>query len=90
MVPTHNTGGRDGPGGTNEIHLPYHIRSKDTDRHGQGGPENSPGQKEPQDPPLCLDHHWASLGIPLAVLGNCLADGGKLCSQRSSSNWASL
>ena len=42
-MPTHNTEGRDGPGGTDGIHLPHHIRSKGTDRHGPGGPEDNPG-----------------------------------------------
>ena len=52
------------------IHLSHHIRSKSTDRHGPGGPQDCTGETEPHDPCLGLGHHRASCSIPLALLGN--------------------
>ena len=54
------------------IHLSHHIRSKSTDRHGPGGPQDCTGETEPHDPCLGLGHHRASCSIPLALLGEAL------------------
>ena len=39
-------------------------------------------RKKPQGPLLCLDHHWTSLGIPLDVVGECLANSTLLRGHR--------